>query len=50
MQAYWWSTAYLVRRRPSTKKYIINKTEKPIVETVYSLFFNRYGYNQILMN
>ncbi len=33
---------------PQSKKYIINEAEKPIVETVFSMYLNGYGYNQIL--
>ncbi|WP_246066949.1 recombinase family protein [Paenibacillus koleovorans] len=33
---------------PATKKYIINAMEKPIVETVFSMYLDGYGYNQIL--
>jgi site-specific DNA recombinase len=33
---------------PATKKYVINEQERPIVETIFSMYLNGYGYNQIL--
>lgn len=33
---------------PDSRKYIINEYEKGIVETVFSMYLNGYGYNQIL--
>lgn len=33
---------------PTTKKYLINEDEKPIVELIYSMYLSGHGYNQIL--
>jgi site-specific DNA recombinase len=33
---------------PETKKYIINEKEKGIVQIVFSMYLNGYGYDQIL--
>lgn len=33
---------------PITKKYIINENERGIVEIVFSMFLDGYGYNQII--
>ncbi|MDF2651229.1 MAG: recombinase [Paenibacillus sp.] len=34
---------------PATKKYIINDQEKGIVQIVFSMYLNGYGYDQILL-
>ncbi|MGX4583027.1 recombinase family protein [Paenibacillus chitinolyticus] len=33
---------------PTTKKYVVNEDERGIVETIFSMFHNGYGYNQIV--